>query len=107
MGPVHSNALVQMHYLDRPRHSMFCLQLDDNMTMEATIRVFVVDDHPVVRSGLRTMIESTADFALSGMAASSEEALATLGLTETNVLLLDLRMPGMDGRAEAHTSLSI
>ena len=76
---------------------MLCLQLDNNMTTEATIRVFVVDDHPVVRSGLRTMIESTADFALSGMAASSEEALATLGSTETNVLLLDLRMPGMDG----------
>src|SRR5882757_6278741 len=68
-----------------------------SMTHERAIRVFVVDDHPVVRSGLQTMLESTGDFILSGMAASSEEAISTFSQTETDVALLDLRMPGMDG----------
>ena len=64
---------------------------------DQVIRVFVIDDHPVVRSGLKTMIESTTDFAISGMAASAEEALATFLPADTDVLLLDLRMPGMNG----------
>jgi two-component system NarL family response regulator len=67
------------------------------MKNETAIRVFVVDDHPVVRSGLKTMIESTADFVLSGMAASAEEALFIFSPADTDVLLLDLRMPGMNG----------
>ncbi len=61
------------------------------------IRVFVVDDHPVVRSGLRTMIESEEGFAIAGMAASAEEALILLPEAQPDVILLDLRMPGMDG----------
>jgi DNA-binding NarL/FixJ family response regulator len=62
-----------------------------------SIRVFVVDDHPVVRSGLRTMIESADDFVFVNMAASVEEAMALLRETAVDVLLLDLRMRGMDG----------
>lgn len=62
-----------------------------------SIRVFVVDDHPVVRSGLRTMIESADDFVFVDMAASVEEAMALLRETVVDVVLLDLRMPGMDG----------
>jgi DNA-binding NarL/FixJ family response regulator len=62
-----------------------------------SIRVFVVDDHPVVRSGLRTMIESADDFIFVNMAASVEEAMALLREAAVDVLLLDLRMPGMDG----------
>ena len=61
------------------------------------IRVFVVDDHPVVRSGLRTMVESEDGFAIAGMAASAEEALTLLPEARADVILLDLRMPGMDG----------
>ncbi len=67
------------------------------MKKEETIRVFVVDDHPVVRSGLKTMLESTADLIVSGVAASGEEALSSLSPATSDVLLLDLRMPGMNG----------
>ena len=63
----------------------------------SSIRVFVVDDHPVVRSGLQTMMESTSEFALAGMAASGEEALDNIATSGSDVLLLDLRMPGMTG----------
>ena len=64
------------------------------MNNENTIRVFVVDDHPVVRSGLKTMLESTADLVVSGVAASGEEAISSLSLKDSDVLLVDLRMPG-------------
>jgi DNA-binding NarL/FixJ family response regulator len=43
------------------------------------------------------MLESTCDFVVSGMASSSEEAIAVFSPMETDVILLDLRMPGMDG----------
>jgi two-component system NarL family response regulator len=71
--------------------------LESDVTERASIRVFIVDDHPVVRSGLRTMLESTSEFTLSGMAASGEEALATMEAARSDVMLLDLRMPGMTG----------
>ncbi len=67
------------------------------MTAICPIQVFVVDDHLVVRSGLRTMLESTGEFLVIGMAASAEEALRALPAVSADVLLLDLRMPGMDG----------
>lgn len=67
------------------------------MSKQLSIKVFVVDDHPVVRSGLRTMLESTSDFSVAGMATSGEEALATIESADADVLLLDLRMPGMTG----------
>lgn len=63
----------------------------------APIQVFVVDDHPVVRAGLRTMLESTGEFVVTGTAASAAELLAMLPAVAVDVLLLDLRMPGMDG----------
>jgi len=68
-----------------------------SVIQQHAIRVFVIDDHPVVRSGLQTMLESTCDFVVSGMASSSEEAIAVFSPMETDVILLDLRMPGMDG----------
>jgi DNA-binding NarL/FixJ family response regulator len=68
-----------------------------SVTQQHSIRVFVIDDHPVVRSGLQTMLESTGNFSVSGMASSSEDAIAVFSQTETDVILLDLRMPGMDG----------
>ena len=69
----------------------------ESAAMREPIRVFIVDDHPVVRAGLRTMLESTGDFCVSGVAASAEEAVSAGSLALSDVLLLDLRMPGMDG----------
>ena len=61
------------------------------------IRVFVVDDHQVVRMGLKTMLESEPDIQVVGMASGGHEALGSLVEIETDVLLTDLHMGEMDG----------
>jgi DNA-binding NarL/FixJ family response regulator len=61
------------------------------------ISILIVDDHPVVRQGLRAMLSSEPDFAVMGMAASAREALNLLEHKEPDVVLMDLRMPEMEG----------
>ena len=61
------------------------------------IRVFLVDDHHVVCQGLRRMLELEEDISIAGEAQSGEEALATLGTVAADVVLLDVRLSGMDG----------
>ena len=61
------------------------------------IRVLVVDDHPVVRSGLIGMLAVTDDIAVVGEAGDGAEALALVESTQPDVVLMDLRMPGRDG----------
>lgn len=62
------------------------------------IRVLIVDDHPVVRDGLRGVLEREAGLAVVGEAADGAEALARVGDGSTvDVVLMDLRMPRMGG----------
>lgn len=61
------------------------------------IRVLVVDDHPVVRSGLIGMLAVTDDISVVGEAGDGAEALALVESTRPHVVLMDLRMPGRDG----------
>jgi DNA-binding NarL/FixJ family response regulator len=63
------------------------------------IRVLVVDDHPVVRSGLSGMLSVTDDISVVGEAGNGAEALALVESTLPDVVLMDLRMPRMDGVA--------
>jgi DNA-binding NarL/FixJ family response regulator len=65
-----------------------------------TIRVLLVDDHPVVRVGLRGMLDMSNDLHVIGEAASGDEALTLTATLSPDVVLMDLRMPGVDG-AEA------
>ena len=62
-----------------------------------SIRVLVVDDHPVVRSGLIGMLAVTEDIEVVGEAGDGEEALALVASSRPDVVLMDLRMPGRDG----------
>jgi DNA-binding NarL/FixJ family response regulator len=62
-----------------------------------TIRVLVADDHPVVREGLRKMISLTDDIEVVGEAADGEDAVAMVAAMRPHVVLMDVRMPGMDG----------
>ncbi len=61
------------------------------------IRVLVVDDHPVVRGGLVGWLAAQADLDVVGEAADGLEALAQVAAVSPDVVLMDLRMPRMDG----------
>lgn len=61
------------------------------------IRVLAVDDHPVVRAGLAQLLGQADDIELIGVAEDGERALAIVRERETDVVLMDLEMPGMDG----------
>jgi two-component system NarL family response regulator len=61
------------------------------------VRILLVDDHPVVRAGLASMLSTIAGLAVCGAASSGEEALELIDAEQPDVLLLDLRMPGMTG----------
>jgi len=61
------------------------------------IRILIVDDHPVVCSGLTSMLSALPGLEVVGSAASGEKALAIVQRDRPDVMLLDLRMPGMDG----------
>lgn len=60
-------------------------------------RLVIVDDHPVVRDGLRGMLTSQPDFEVVGEAADGEAAVQVVNSLVPHVVLLDLRMPVMDG----------
>jgi DNA-binding NarL/FixJ family response regulator len=63
----------------------------------APVRVVIVDDHPVVRDGLRGMVEGDEGLAVVGEAGDGEEAVRVVARVEPDVVLMDLRMPGTDG----------
>jgi DNA-binding NarL/FixJ family response regulator len=63
------------------------------------IDVLVVDDHALMRAGLRGVIAAAEDMRLVGMAADGAQALQLMATTSPRVVLMDLSMPGMDGVA--------
>jgi len=65
--------------------------------MSATLRVLIADDHEVVREGMRMILEAESEFELVGEACDGVEALALVEQHEPDVVLMDLRMPRMDG----------
>lgn len=64
-----------------------------------TISVALADDQPLVRSGLRMIIEGEADLRVVGEAAGGAEAVALVASEQPDILLLDVQMPGVDGLA--------
>ncbi|MGW8887487.1 response regulator [Streptomyces sp. NPDC055749] len=62
-----------------------------------TIRVVLADDQPLVRSGLRVLMSDTDDIRVVGEAATGAEAVQLVRDTRPDVVLMDIRMPGMDG----------
>ena len=65
--------------------------------MSGDVRLLITDDHPVVRAGLRGMLSGEPDFEVVGEATNGKEALALIGELRPDVVLMDLRMPEMDG----------
>ena len=65
----------------------------------ATLKVLLVDDHPVVREGVRAMLAPEPDIEVTGEAGSGDEAVTLARPGAYDVILMDLRMPGTDGVA--------
>lgn len=61
------------------------------------MRVFLVDDHPVVREGIRTVLEEDEEIEVVGEAGSGEEAMANIPPSVANIVLMDVKLPGIDG----------
>lgn len=64
---------------------------------KTAIRVLIVDDHPIVRAGLASLLRRQSTLKLAGAAHSGEEALEMLKRSTIDVMLLDLRMPSING----------
>jgi two-component system response regulator DevR len=64
---------------------------------ERTVRVFLLDDHEVVRQGVAAMLETQPDFAIVGEASTAAEALAKVPALRPDVAVLDVRLPDGDG----------
>ncbi|KUJ40225.1 response regulator transcription factor [Streptomyces sp. NPDC093228] len=75
------------------------------MTDDATVSLLIVDDHPVVRDGLRGMFENAPGFRVLGEASGGVEAVALASGLDPDVILMDLRMPG-GGGVEAIATLT-
>ena len=61
----------------------------------ATIRLMLVDDHAIVREGLRALLDDDQNFAIVGEAANGDEACRVVGRIQPDIILMDLKMPGM------------
>jgi DNA-binding NarL/FixJ family response regulator len=72
------------------------------------IRVLIADDHPFYRQGVNTMLSVAADIEIAGEVASGDEAIAQTASLQPDVILMDLKMPGINGieatRRILHTS---
>jgi DNA-binding NarL/FixJ family response regulator len=65
--------------------------------MDGSLKVLIADDHPLVRSGIRRTLEASRDISVVGEASSGTELLALIERRRPQLVLLDLRMPGLDG----------
>lgn len=70
--------------------------------MKTTLRVLIVDDQALVRTGLAMILRSEEGIEVVGEAADGREAIAVAGTSRPDVVLMDLRMAGMDGIAATH-----
>src|ERR1700690_1753817 len=66
---------------------------------KGTIRLLIADDHPIVRDGLKKLLLLEDDFEVIGEAGDGREVLEKVRDLDPDVLLLDLRMPNLDGLA--------
>jgi DNA-binding NarL/FixJ family response regulator len=70
--------------------------------MARPIRLLIADDHPSTRQGLATLLEADSDFEIAGIATDGNEAVAKALQGEVDVVIMDVKMPGLDGLEAAH-----
>jgi DNA-binding NarL/FixJ family response regulator len=74
-----------------------CLALEFNTNLMDKTRILLIDDHPVVREGLSGMLTGQPDFEVVGQGSDGAQAVTLNDELRPDVILMDLRMPGMDG----------
>ncbi len=62
-----------------------------------SLRILLVDDHPLVRNGLKALLTSVPAMTVVGEAANGEEAINQVAILQPDIILMDLHMPGMNG----------
>src|SRR5262245_32015426 len=67
------------------------------MPGQHTIRVMLVDDHPMIRSGLRFILSGTDDIVVVGEASNGADAVRLVGELQPHVVVMDVMMPELDG----------
>ncbi len=72
-----------------------------------SVRILLVDDHPIVRQGLRTLLQAEAGFAVVGEASNGLEALRLIERYKPDVLVVDLMMPGVTGLEVVHQTTQL
>ena len=80
-----------------PRTDVFCRSSLVRCDGRLVIRVLLADDHPMVRAGLRQLIDAEPDMEVVGAARDGQEALELVGEAGADVVLMDLSMPVLDG----------
>lgn len=111
MIQMHHYSVVHPHYWWRAQgsgcYTSSGRELGESRTgmtvmVKEAIRVLVVDDHPVVRRGLHSMLDGESGISVVGMASSGREGLEAAEKLNPDVVLLDLRMPDMGGVEVIH-----
>jgi DNA-binding NarL/FixJ family response regulator len=67
-----------------------------------TVTVFLVDDHPMIRHGLRKLLEGVSEFAVIGEASDGLEAIQKIELAKPDILVIDMMMPNLNGIEVLH-----
>ncbi len=75
--------------------------MNDNASSPSRLRVAIADDHPLIREGVRHLLEAQPDFEVCGEAVDGAEALQLVERLRPNVIVLDLAMPEVNGIAAA------
>ncbi|KAF1021669.1 MAG: Oxygen regulatory protein NreC [Paracidovorax wautersii] len=83
--------------LARPSSPSFSPPPEPASTVPAPVRVLLVDDHPLVRDGIRMRLEAAPGIVVVGEAANVDDAFAAVAQTEPDIVITDIRMPGRSG----------
>src|SRR5581483_1923674 len=70
------------------------------------IRILIADDHPLFRDGMHGLLDSVADTTVVGEATTGEEAITQAKTLQPQVILMDIKMPGMNGIEATRTILA-